>query len=161
MTDRPYNPPAFPCDYEIGREVEYDERLGQNVIRQLLEKRPGMDLRDYLAGLALEGCVEKQFSDALLARLGSTEATSAAIAGAAYQIADACLLARRGGVDPLLAAIEQRDALLDACEEALAEIEPRRVVEASAEDIMTPRLRHLGSLTTKLRNAIALARRPS
>lgn len=122
---------------------------------------PGMTILDWFAGQALEGCVEKQFSDALLARLGSTEATSAAIAGAAYQIADACLLARRGGVDPLLAAIEQRDALLDACEEALAEIEPRRVVEASAEDIMTPRLRHLGSLTTKLRNAIALARRPS
>jgi hypothetical protein len=75
-------------------------------------------LRDFFAAAALEGCVEKQFSDALLARLGSTEAASAAIAGAAYQIADACLLARRGGVDPLFAAIEQRDALLAACEEA-------------------------------------------
>jgi hypothetical protein len=41
--------PAFPCEYEIGREVEYDERRETNVFRQLLEARPGMSLRDYFA----------------------------------------------------------------------------------------------------------------
>jgi hypothetical protein len=47
--------------------------------------------------------------------------------------------------------------LLVACKAALEEIEPRRAVEASAEDMMTPRLRRLSSLVTQLKNIITKA----
>jgi hypothetical protein len=124
VTDRPDNPPATLDDAVLeqlqallkagGPAFPFSDPPGSRPTRIF----PGMTILDWFAGQALEGCVEKQFSDALLARLGSTEAVSAAIAGAAYQIADACLLARRGGVDPLFAAVEQRDALLAACRQA-------------------------------------------
>jgi hypothetical protein len=159
VTDRPDDPPASLDDAVLeqlqallkagGPAFPFADPPGSRPTRIF----PGMTILDWFAGQALEGCVEKQFSDALLAKLGSTEAVSAAIAGAAYQIADACLLARRGGVDPLPAAVEQRDALLEACEwmEAILS-EPAAVAGWTDER---------RAVVERARAAIALARRPS
>jgi hypothetical protein len=77
-----------------------------------------ISLRDYLAGKALEGCCEKAFSDTLLERLGTTHAAAAAMASAAYQIADACLQYRK--LPPAEMPPPQAWAdLLDACRQAL------------------------------------------
>lgn len=55
----------------------------------------GMTLRDYFAAKAMEGCVEKAFSDVLLARCNNdTHEVSRLIAAASYQIADAMLKER-------------------------------------------------------------------
>jgi hypothetical protein len=102
--DKPENPPAFPLQ---------ELRSGFDEQPPLLPGKAhlGLTIRDFFAAAALQGCVEKQFSDALLAKLGSTEMAAAAMASAAYEVADACLVARTKGVDPMFAAIEQRDAL--------------------------------------------------
>jgi hypothetical protein len=166
VTDRPDNPPATLDDAVLeqlqallkagGPAFPFSDPPGSRPTRIF----PGMTILDWFAGQALEGCVEKQFSDALLARLGSTEAVSAAIAGAAYQIADACLLARRGGVDPLFGMIEQRDALLAACAAAANEL-------SRLQDVLLLKYEDRGKGTPslevllQLNAAIALARRPS
>ena len=48
-------------------------------------------LRQYFAAHAMEGCVEKMFSDELLDDLGGTQTVAEAIAKASFQIADAML----------------------------------------------------------------------
>lgn len=50
---------------------------------------------DQFAAAALAGCVEKAYSDALLAKFGSTEAVAELIASAAAQIADAMMERRK------------------------------------------------------------------
>lgn len=75
----PHNPWAFPLPGHEGYTANAH----------------GMTLRDYFAAKAIEGAVEKQFSDELLRRLGDREAVADAIASAGYLLANAMLHVRR------------------------------------------------------------------
>lgn len=55
----------------------------------------GMTLLDYFAAVALQGCVQRLYSDKLLADLGSTDAVAQCIAKGSYLIAEAMLEERQ------------------------------------------------------------------
>jgi hypothetical protein len=76
--------PAFPVKHWIYPEGTTD-RI--ECVHQ------GMTLRDYLAAHAIEGCVERLYSDDLLEQLGM-EGACEAIAIGGYRIADAMLRVR-------------------------------------------------------------------
>ena len=68
------NPPAFPIVIDLGDDVKY---------------QTGMTLRDYFAGLAMQGLIASPRG-----LLGKNEITDVDYAQAAYLIADAMIKAR-------------------------------------------------------------------
>ena len=84
--------PAFPCDFETGRVVEFDEQLDHNRITQLLEKRSGMSLRDYFAAKAMQGFLGNREFQAFIH--DGAEIAAELLASNAYQVADAMLKER-------------------------------------------------------------------
>lgn len=54
-SEKPFNPPAFPCEAQGNRSVPPEHDHLQTGIHS--SKFPGMTLRDYFAGQALAGCL--------------------------------------------------------------------------------------------------------
>lgn len=80
MTDRDDGGPAFPFDYKT-TDPNYPDQV---------ETHPGMSLRDYYAGKAMEGLVALSSVEMLID--GSIQGI---VAGAAYELADAMIEARK------------------------------------------------------------------
>lgn len=67
--------PAFPCDWK-----DFQPETGNQVVR---EQFPGMSLRDWFAGMALQGLVAN-----------GSESRTLVVVGEAYAFADAMLAER-------------------------------------------------------------------
>lgn len=85
-SEKPFNPPAFPCEAQGNRSVPPEHDHLQTGIYS--SKFPGMTLRDYFAGQALGGMSSVALDD------GDTLMGWADMAKAAYKAADAMLAAR-------------------------------------------------------------------
>lgn len=79
MPERPFNPPAFPCEAQGDRSVPQEHDHIQ--VGVYSSKFPGMSLRDWFAGQAVSGNV-------------IAGATTREIAEWAYEVADEMLAAR-------------------------------------------------------------------
>lgn len=82
MTDKPENPPAFPCKFMKHKSGE----IGNSVA--IYEEAEGMTLRDYFAGQALQGMCSFNGTEGLGCAPYNT-------AERAYECADAMLKARQ------------------------------------------------------------------
>lgn len=85
-SEKPFNPPAFPCEAQGNRSVLPEHDHLQTGIYS--SKFPGMTLRDYFAGQALGGMSSVALDD------GDMLMGWADMAKAAYKAADAMLAAR-------------------------------------------------------------------
>lgn len=88
-SEKPFNPPAFPCEAQGNRSVPPEHDHLQTGIYS--SKFPGMTLRDYFAGQALAGFMANAnmpFAP------DYAEVEPRQIADASYDIADAMLAAR-------------------------------------------------------------------
>lgn len=90
------NPPAFPCEAQGDRNVPPEHDYIQTGIYSF--KFPGMSLRDWFAGQAIEQCIRSAMNDD-----GSWQPENAAYH--AYLIADA-MLAERARTNPRFASEE-------------------------------------------------------
>lgn len=83
-SEKPFNPPAFPCEAQGNRSVPPEHDHLQTGIYS--SKFPGMTLRDYFAGQALAGLAAHDESNVeWLIEFGAMQA---------YRLADAMLLER-------------------------------------------------------------------